>query len=186
MAQGRKIKACDIVADIRARLTDFELMSKYDLSWELLQDVLKKLVRGNAIRAAELEERSAYFDDPVNRRRTRGAYRAYMRIPIPIEDLNDVFNRGFVTDLSERGFRTRGVTAKNNDDKTFLIRAGDVSEVENLRFNATCRWVNGQDGPRESCEAGFLIMGLSDEDLSRIRRLIQALGLGNRNLGRPK
>ncbi len=39
MPQVRKIKAAEMVADIRARLTDFELMSKYNLSWERLQHV---------------------------------------------------------------------------------------------------------------------------------------------------
>ncbi len=61
---------------------------------------LKELVQGKAIRSAELEERSAYFDDPVNRKLTRATHRAYLRLPVPVEDVNDSSNKGFITDLS--------------------------------------------------------------------------------------
>ena len=48
-----EIKA--IVADIRARSTDFELCHKYDLSLEELPGVFEKLVELGVIRTAELK-----------------------------------------------------------------------------------------------------------------------------------
>jgi hypothetical protein len=184
--QVRKIKAAEIVADIRARLTDFELMSKYNLSWERLQHVLKELVQGKAIRSAELEERSAYFDDPVNRKLTRASHRTYLRLPIPVEDVNESSTKGFITDLSETGFRTRGIVAKKGDGILFLIRAGGVSEVETFQLKATCKWAEKFDSDGMACEAGFAIVEISDKNLSNVRRLMQSLNFGNRNLNRPK
>ena len=67
----RKIKAKKIAADIRARMSDFELMSKYELSLEQVEEVLEKLVEAGTIREAEIKERSLFFDDPANRLKTR-------------------------------------------------------------------------------------------------------------------
>jgi len=183
MSEARKIKARNISADIRARLTDFELMSKYNISYETLQDILRQLVEGKAIRAAELEERSAYFDDPINRKLTRASYRAYLRVPIPIQESGTQAN-GFITDLSEHGFRTRGISAKKDDEKHFLIRAGSVSKIENFKVKAVCKWVD--KGKSGDLEAGFAFLDLSNEKTSSVRGLIQDLDFGNRNLMRPK
>ncbi|MBI5251099.1 MAG: hypothetical protein HY912_16545 [Desulfomonile tiedjei] len=186
MSEVRKIKAGKIVADIRARLTDFELMAKYDLSWKDLQDILRKLVQANAMRPAELEERSAYFDDPINRKLTRATYRAYLRTPIPIQDLDDIANQGFITDLSETGFRTMGIVVKEDDDMNFLVRAGEVSEVKNLQLRAICKWANKDNRNGVGAEAGFRITGASSNDISSVRRLMETLSLGDRNLMRTK
>ena len=46
----RKIKAKEIAADIRARLSDFEIMSRYGLSLEQVEKVLEQLVEAGTIR----------------------------------------------------------------------------------------------------------------------------------------
>jgi hypothetical protein len=181
MPEVRKIKATEIVADIRARFTDFELMAKYGLSWDRLQQVLTQLVQAKVIRSAELEERSAYFDDPLNRKLTRASYRAYLRVPVPLQDRDDSENQGVITDLSETGFRTRGIEARVSDERVFSIRAGKVSDVETFELKATCRWFD-----QSEVEAGFAFSAVSDQNLGHIRRLIQTLGMGNRNLLRRK
>ena len=48
----RKIKAKKIVGDIRARVSDFEIMSKYGLSLEQLEKVLEALLKAGKIRGA--------------------------------------------------------------------------------------------------------------------------------------
>ena len=57
----RKIKAKEIVADIRARVSDFEIMSKYGLSLEQLEKVLEALLEAGEIRGAEIEERGLFL-----------------------------------------------------------------------------------------------------------------------------
>ena len=100
------IKARKIAADVRARVSDFELMSKYDLSLEQLEKVLRKLVDAGTIREDEMNERGPFFDDPANRLKTRRFARTYLRIPLEIEDLNEPANKGLLIDLSKEGFRT--------------------------------------------------------------------------------
>ncbi len=65
MSQKRKIKASEIVRDIRAGLTDFELMKKYQLSSKGLKSVMEKLLQAKAITQAEFDWRPAEYDDTV-------------------------------------------------------------------------------------------------------------------------
>ncbi len=78
----RKIKAGKIVDDIRARVSDFELMSKYGLSLEQLEKVLRKLVEVGTIREDEIKERGPFFDNPDNLSTTRRLPRTYLRVPL--------------------------------------------------------------------------------------------------------
>ncbi|MBI5248068.1 MAG: hypothetical protein HY912_01115 [Desulfomonile tiedjei] len=65
MESKRKIKAKDIVNDIRAHMTDSELMAKYNLSARGLQSVFVKLLNTNAITKAEIDWRPSAYDDTV-------------------------------------------------------------------------------------------------------------------------
>jgi uncharacterized protein (DUF433 family) len=63
MEPKRKIKARDIVNDIRSHMTDPELMAKYDLSAKGLQSAFIKLLNARAMTQAELDRRPAAYDD---------------------------------------------------------------------------------------------------------------------------
>lgn len=55
----RKIKANDIVQDVRSGLTDLEIMARHELSPKELERVLGQLVRLNLLSDRELQERSS-------------------------------------------------------------------------------------------------------------------------------
>ena len=59
----KKIDGRELVKDIRARMTDLELMEKYKLSPRGLDSVLKKLLEMKAITQAEYDWRPADYDD---------------------------------------------------------------------------------------------------------------------------
>jgi uncharacterized protein (DUF433 family) len=71
MEPKSKIKARDIVNDIRSHMTDPELMAKYDLSARGLQSAFIKLLNVKAITQAELDWRPAAYDDKVVIRQIR-------------------------------------------------------------------------------------------------------------------
>lgn len=183
MPSVRIIKANKIVADIRAGMSDFELMAEYEVSIQDLEKVLDKLVDAERIRKAELEERNPFFDDPANRLQTRRSPRTYLRLPVEIHDITDPERTGLVTDLSEDGFRTVGLISVVGKESMFLIGSSQVPRKIEIR--AKCVWAKG--GGRDGCqrEAGFKIAHVSDEDLREIRRLIGLLTLGDRNVA-PK
>lgn len=63
MSEKRKIKARDIVNDIRAKMTDAELMTKYNLSAKGLQSVFLKLLDAKAISRSEFDFRPVAYQD---------------------------------------------------------------------------------------------------------------------------
>lgn len=173
-----------MVADLRARLSDFELMAKYQLSLHQLQQVIEKLVNSGRIRGAEIKERASFFDEPANRLETRRFPREYLRIPLEIQDLANSSKRGFVIDLSRDGFRTRGMPAAVGEEKGFVMHWSESQNTIVLR--AKCVWVQQALNQTSLLEAGFKIVQVSDGDLSEMRRLIGLLSLGDRNVPRKR
>jgi hypothetical protein len=180
----RRIKAKKIVADIRAGVSDFELMAKYELSVQDLADVMNKLVDAARIRKAELEERNPFFDDPANRLKTRRSPRTYLRLPLVIQDIADPERAGLVTDLSIDGFRTVDLLPVVGKEKDFLIGSSEVARK--IRIRAKCVWAKAGSPGGHRLQAGFKITHVSDDDLSEIRRLTRLLSLGDRNVSRKR
>ena len=162
-------------------MSDFELMSKYELSLEQVEEVLEKLVEAGTIRGAEIKERGLFFDDPANRLRTRRFPRIYLRVPLEIEDLNNSSNNGLLIDLSDDGFRTRGIAAVVEEEKDLLVSLKEIPKTS-VRLRATCVWAKQDVDAKVLQEAGFKIVHISEGDLLEIRRLAGLLGLGDRNL----
>jgi hypothetical protein len=181
----RKIKAKKFADDIRARMSDFELMAKYELSLEQVEKILKQLVKAGTIRDAEIKERSLFFDDPANRLRTRRFPRIYLRVPLEIEDMNDSSNKGLLTDLSDDGFRTRSIAAVVGEEKSFLVSLKEVRK-KTVRLRATCVWAKQDVDTKVLREAGFKMVGISESDLAEIRRVAGLLGLRDPKLSRKE
>lgn len=179
----RKIKSKEIVADIRARVSDLELMSRYGLSLEQLEKVLEALLKAGEIRGAEIEERGSSFDKSASRSKTRRFPRIYLRVPLEIEDMNESANRGLLIDLSEDGLRTRGITAVVGEEKVFLVSLKEVRK-RTVRLRATCVWAKQDADAKVLREAGFKIVHISESNLLELRRVAGLLGLGDRNLSR--
>jgi hypothetical protein len=66
MVTKRTINANEIVKDIRSRMTDLQLMSKYMLSERGLESVMKKLLEAKLITKAEVYWRPLEYDDTVS------------------------------------------------------------------------------------------------------------------------
>lgn len=186
MSAQRTIKARELVADIRSRVSDFELMEKYQLTFAQLEKVLAKLVEKDALRQEELQERGAHFDNPENRVRTRRAPREYLMIPLPIQQTADPSIAGFITDLSEQGFRAKGLATALDEKNVFVIGTKDLKNYAPFTVEAVCRWTRfdfSQDG---QYEAGFEILEMSKRDRLVVRKMMEELGLGDRNIMKPK
>lgn len=184
--QMRTLKAKHVVADFRARFTDFELMAKYGLSLEELDKVLGRLVKAGLLRPAELYERGLFYDEPQNRVLTRSSGRVYLRVPVPICLLEDPARTGVITDLSSKGFRTRMLHIRAEEETSILVRADRVAQLEAFELTAKCKWVDpGERGPQD-LQAGFSITRIEREDLQKIDSLMTLLSFGDRNLMRKK
>lgn len=185
MTNQRIIKASHLIADIRNRVSDFELMEKYHLSLDQLEEVLEKLVERQALRREELQERGAHYDDPANRMLTRKTSRYYLKTPLIVKDLDDPFGIGIFTDLSHEGFRTRYFAADLDKRRSLLLSVQNMPDIEPVTLTAVCRWTR-LNAETEVVEAGFEIVHLAEDMRPRIRKIIMRLSMGDRNIMRPK
>lgn len=185
MAKRRIIKASHLIADIRNRVSDFELMEKYQLSLDQLEEILEKLVERQTLRREELQERGAHYDDPENRILTRRTSRYYLKTPLIVKDLDDPFGIGIITDLSEEGFRTRYFAADLDERRSLHLSVQNMPDIEPVAVTAVCRWTR-LNAETEVVEAGFEIVHLAEEMRPRIRKIIMRLSMGDRNTMRPK
>ncbi len=64
MNNKRKISAKELVSDIKAGMTDAQLMSKYELTAKALEGLFSKLIQAGAINAATLRERGVVKTAP--------------------------------------------------------------------------------------------------------------------------
>ena len=110
MQPKRKIKAKDIVNDIREGMNDAQLMDKHKLSSKGLQSVFKKLIDVKAIKPREVFNRDpSPGDDTADVASVRLISRDFMEPLLPICDADDPKNMGTITDITEKGLGIRGI-----------------------------------------------------------------------------
>ncbi len=171
------IKVKDIVRDIRAAMSDLQLMQKYHLSSKGLQSVFKKLIEARAVRPEELFDRSPiHAEDSVDIAGVRESSREYIEIAIPICDATNLENLGTIRDVSEKGVGVRGVETQKAETKTLVILAERLFPVEPFKFEAICRWVKRKRA-EGIVDSGFEITRISQEALLQFWKLKRLLSL---------
>lgn len=178
MPAKRKIKAKDIVTDIRAGINDRELMTKYQLSSKGLQSIFHKLLHAKAIRESELSGRMSLSQDTVDLDQNRKLPRNYILVPLPIYDVENMAAEGRAIDITEKGLQVTGIEGKIGEDKGFVIQADEFADVYPFHFTARCKWMTGGSSNRAQPIAGYEITSLSDGSLKELRNLIRLLSLG--------
>ena len=121
MEPKRKIKAKELVNDIRAGIGDSQLMEKHRLSAKGLQGVFKKLVDARAIRPKELFNRAPSLDDTADVTSFRLIPRDFVDVPLPICDAENPQNMGTIVDVTENGLGIRGFKTKSGETKTLVF-----------------------------------------------------------------
>lgn len=176
MAEKRTIRARDIVHDIRAGMSDHELMSKYKLSVKGLESIFKKLEESGTVKRSELYGRFPSLDDTVNLGSLRKLQRNYFALVLGIFEEGNPHNRGEIFDASEKGVGVKGLIARPGQNQNLVIERSDAVDIGKISFQAVCRWTRpDNDGIGL---AGFEIVTISDSDLAKLRQLIRGAALG--------
>lgn len=173
MSPKRKVKAQEIVADIRSGMTQRQLMDKYSISVNSLHNLLRKLVDFKAVQKSEVQALLAPTPEELAIRETRKEPRHYVFVPLPIYDVSNLMDEGQVVDLSESGLRITGLRAKVGEKKQFLLQANDFASVMPFSFEAVCRWVS--HNRKEPWFAGYEITTISDRGLAELKQIIRIL-----------
>ncbi len=104
--------------------------------------------------------------------------RNYLVVRIPIYDVDNLGEEGYVVDLTERGVQAEGIAAEVDQFMTLLVQPGDYANVSPFSFEAQCRWLKGGSNDNHRI-AGFEITNISDKSLHELRKLIRLLTLAD-------
>ncbi len=166
-----RIKIKDIVRDIRSGMAEYDLMNKYGLSSLGLQSAFRKLIEAKAIRYEEICSRSPDYEDTCEMIDSRRMERSYVVFELPVIDVNDGNNSGWIRDLTERGLKISGLkTAQGAVVKLLIVP--EVEDFAPISLEARCRWVSHESRPGRRL-AGFRITSISPNSMIQLRRLIE-------------
>ncbi|NTV58344.1 MAG: PilZ domain-containing protein [Deltaproteobacteria bacterium] len=175
MTEGkRKIRAGDIIRDLRSGMTVSELMDKHRFSLKVLRFVFRRLLNAGAITKEELDAQATLYKNPVDLKGVRKWIRKATVFPVRIYDSGNPFATGYVRDISEKGVCVEGIEAAVGEIKNFIVRSGAFGEGHTVVFEGKCRWVNpAEQSPEKKWVAGFEITSISSLDSGELRKLIR-------------
>ena len=172
IADTRERIVKEVVRDIRAGMTDVDLMQKYQLSSKGLQTAFTKLVKGNYLNRSELGGRVLSHGETVTVQDGRQIPRRIPAFSVPIFEEKNPAVKGTINDISEKGVKVTGVEAEVDEIKTLVVPEDVFGEFVAFLFQAKCRWVR-RDAENQ-CVAGFEITNISKMNLEELRYLIKA------------
>ena len=178
MPQKRQIKAKEVVEDIRGGMTGSQLTAKYGLTREGLEQILRRLVDNGLIRPSELPDWAPITPpryDEVELVKTRRFPRYDLAaVDLFVWDAENPVVRGRVIDISEEGVAVQGIGAKPEETKSFLMIGNQRYLAVPISFDAECRWIY-RDEASDVCTGGYEIVMIAEEDLARLRALIELI-----------
>lgn len=178
VVSGRqRIRIREIVSDVKAGMTDPELMTKYRIDRKTLQALFKKLLDLKAIKRDTLfGELGLQYETSVPAN-VRVEDRYVLDFDIPVYGAGHPEVQGSVHDITENGIGIRGLRHKVSEVKTLVVLGDAFGVVAPFEFGAVCRWstVDEQDG---GYAAGFQILDISEKALHELRKLIKLIAFG--------
>lgn len=173
MTTKRRVKATEIVSDIRFGMNNRQLLEKYQVSLNKLQHIFWQLLDAHALEQSELEPLISIPNIRINVEKRRKAHRNLVFIKLPIFDLENLLDEGTVVDISETGLQISGLPTKVGDSKEFLVQADYFADMFPFVLRAKCVWSSKTtDGYLSS---GFEITNITEGALEEIRKLTSML-----------
>lgn len=163
----------DLINDVRSGMTDSELMEKYSLSSEGLRFALQTLTDTKVISIEEVYGKNPLQSDTVSVGNDRELPRCYLAIEVPICESEHPEIRGTLRDVTVRGVGIAGIKARIGEVKTLVISAENFIGIEQITFEAECRWARKETDTGE-WYAGFQIIAISERCSDELGRLIEA------------
>ncbi|MDQ7784873.1 MAG: hypothetical protein RDU20_18465 [Desulfomonilaceae bacterium] len=178
MSAKRVVNAKDIVEDIRAGMSDKDLMTKYRLSSRGLQSAFSKLVNNRILSVEEVygQPRST-DDDTVIIDDISLIQKHYLTVTASIYEADKPEIVGRLHEITERGLTVIGIQARIGEEKSFVIPCKEFLPVDRIAFRAECLWANVKPGTGQWV-GGYQITSISKGSLIFLRDLIKLLTLG--------
>lgn len=171
-----RVQLKDVVRDVRAGLTDAELMAKYKASYRELDEVFTRLLEDQLLTRGEIYGRSSFFSETATIETVSESSSHYLAFPIPISDAIDPKIMGRLRTVGETEIGTVGIAAQVDEIRSFVVFPEKFVDIEPFTFDAKCQWYTRQP---EGHYAGFEITFIKERDLSRLKKMIKALTFGD-------
>jgi hypothetical protein len=168
----REIEAKDLIFDIRAGMTDSQLMEKYRLTYRGLKSALNKLLNVQAIDPEELNDKFPLYE-VITADDMRQLVKPPFPLPVTIYESHRSDEKGVIRHVSEQGIGIKGLEARVGETKHLVLDATEFAALELISFYAQCRWVKRKDSGEYF--AGFEIVRISKEGFEELKKMIQLL-----------
>jgi hypothetical protein len=172
VSNNRRIKAKDLLRDIRSGVHKSRLLNKHKLSPRELDRVLRRLSDCNLLAAAELDTWELSNHDVTIVRGIRQAQRKPIDFPLRIQDADYPYTVGRVRDISERGVKVEGILVSVGDIKELVLHSCEGCDFHTVIFQAQCRWVLQGDQAGGGSLAGLEITEIAGDALNEFRKLL--------------
>jgi hypothetical protein len=175
MPRKDEVRKEDFLIDLRAGLNEQELMYKYKLTPRGMGTLFRNLVNARIVTLTELLSRcTRQLNLPEVAAELRIRSRKQLEFLLPIGEVDNPENTGFIFDVSEDGLGTRGLKAKVGQTMTFDIPADEYLCTQPIRFQGICRWVE-EKGDRWASGAGFGVVHVLQGSFSELEEIIRGL-----------
>ncbi len=172
MKPTRRIKAKDVIHDIRSGMNVSDLMVKYRFTINGMRKAFQLLVKGGAMSTDELNKLKSLHGVSVQGLRQFPRYP--VKLPMKIFDGGDPFKGGVIRDVSEKGVCVQGIEAEIGEVKNFIVRMGPFGANTTIVFEARCCWFQRNMTSHKASLAGFEITDISSLDSGVFAAFIQA------------
>lgn len=155
-------------------MTNQQLMNKYEVSPNQLQNIFKQLIRAGVIGEIEALDVPGPPHEKIHISDKRKQRRSHVFVQLPVYDAQNLLDQGTVLGVSEKGVRISGIPAPVGSTREFMVQADEFADVFPFVFEACCQWSMTDD---DNCVAGFQITTISDGGLAELRRLVDVLAV---------
>ncbi len=174
MRPKRQIAVAPFLADMRAGMTDLQLMEKYRVSSRGLQRIFRKLLDVEAITPAQLFGRVPSFEDTVslNFETLQFPTDENLFCLVPAYYEGDPASRGSICEIGDNGLTVEGLHARPNETKRIVVAAREFFDIDSFAVEARCKWSKTKR-PGDLPLAAFEITGISHHDSPSLRNLVR-------------
>jgi Mor family transcriptional regulator len=171
----RKINLLAVLADIRAGMSQPDLLKKYGISESVFRQLTKKLLAAQGIRLATDAE--TVIMEPFEFPAGSELVTHEVDFDLPAYEADRPDTHGMVREVSEESMSVAGIEAAVGDTKTLVVLGDELGQFSSFEFDGSCLWsfVDAEEG---TCLAGFAIIKISKADAQELRKLLRVLTSG--------
>lgn len=181
----RRIRARDVIRDVREGRSAWEIMNKYRITATGLRRLLRQLIDAKIMSKTELDGHEGLYAVGLAARSLRTARRMRLLSSLEVYDGREPIKAGRIVDISANGVRVEGIEMVLGAVTEFVVRVRNMN-VPPIVFEGTCRWVAPPREPGDKWVTGIEIMHISNPDSQELRKLlhrVHALKAGGLRFG---